>query len=612
MELTIQVNPTERTVRFREVHALAAGDAYSSVTLSGVTGAQTAALQLKLFKDSSASSMLAQCSSFVEVPGHPSERRGAMTLATQALKDWYESVANDATATDTNGMPSALVNAWLVISDSVKTWAACQVPLILRAMDTNVVQGADGISPTVSLSKTGSVLTISITDVNGTHTQTVSDGADGTPGVSPTVLIDKNPSTGNTRITAVNADGSTSAQDVEVESVVSTACEGINLKTNATARDMLTCLQSILLRLGGSVSMLLLSALPCLAGPGEGTFGDLGMDDKVVTNAVQATASARAADAQAGTNYVDALRRDLAGPLATYGTVSNRAVNAVQKSDADWTAVTGRTAAINADFPYPDPVFGWWFSGLSSAAVKLRCQYGSAYPAELAWDAGTARWTGGRPGAGMYPFAFLHEVAAAAQSATNHANAAAAAAAAATARAATNYTDAAVANAVPGDYGTVSNKAMHAVQQVGDEIDVGSGGVISWGPSSSDYKLAVGSNSLATGWLFRWQWGTICLPIMEGDSVIALLSDIPSWARAPSKPSYTAQEVGAIAAADATNVVRRIVSVTSDYVWDAQAECLYRRSMENQYLYWTPVTNVNALLPENAHILEYLEEHKND
>ena len=167
-------------------------------------------------------------------------------------------------------------------------------------------------------------------------------------------------------------------------------------------------------------------------------------------------------------------------------------------------------------------------------------------------------------------------------------------------------------SATPGDYGTVSNRAMHAVQQTGDTVDIGTFGVVSWGPNSSDYKLAVGDNTLSTGWLFRWQWGTICLPIMEGDNVVALLSDIPSWARANAKPAYTAEEVGAIAATDATNVVRRIVSVTSDYVWDAQAECLYRRSMENQFLYWTPVTNVNALLPENAHILEYLEEHKND
>ena len=236
MELTIKVNPTERTVRFREVHALAAGDAYSSVTLSGVTGAQTAALQLKLFKDSSASTVLAQCSSFAEVPGHPSERRGAVTLATQALKDWYESIANDATATDTNGMPSALVNAWLVISDSVKTWAACQVPLILRAMDTNVVQGADGISPTVSLSKSGSVLTISITDVNGTHTETVSDGQDGPPGVSPTLVVDVNPATGNVRVTAVNADGSVTTREVDVSGKAEKSEMSVTEGADATKR----------------------------------------------------------------------------------------------------------------------------------------------------------------------------------------------------------------------------------------------------------------------------------------------------------------------------------------------------------------------------------------
>lgn len=310
-----------------------------------------------------------------------------------------------------------------------------------------------------------------------------------------------------------------------------------------------------------------------------------------------------------------------------------------------------------------------------------------------------------------------------------------------------------LASAAPGDYETVSNKAMNAVQQVGDEIDIGASGVVSWGPSDRDFKLSVGSNSLATGWLFGREGGTTCLPCAEGTNVVALLSDIPSWARAPSKPAYTAEEVGAIATTGGTysvtkylhissrlfvgtvgpssslssvppfdvpsgsatpafvfgdevqtkapgtmtlgaaalsthhnsfiwngdyyrhyspstglwddptsnpyttkynggfhvnplvmpsmsgplenfwigeknldtwigeksvapqtvtNVVRQIVSVTSDYVWDAQAECLYRRSMENQFLYWTPVTNVNALLPENAHILEYLEEHKND
>jgi len=43
-------------------------------------------------------------------------------------------------------------------------------------------KGEDGISPTVSVSKTGSTTTISITDKNGTHTQTVLDGTNGTPG----------------------------------------------------------------------------------------------------------------------------------------------------------------------------------------------------------------------------------------------------------------------------------------------------------------------------------------------------------------------------------------------------------------------------------------------
>lgn len=64
--------------------------------------------------------------------------------------------------------------------------------------------------------------------------------------------------------------------------------------------------------------------------------------------------------------------------------------------------------------------------------------------------------------------------------------------------------------------------------------------------------------------------------------------------------------------ATVTNLVRSCVSVASRYLWDSQAECLYRWDMNNGYTYLTPVTNVNALLPENAAILQYLEEHKED
>ena len=42
--------------------------------------------------------------------------------------------------------------------------------------------GEDGISPTVSVSKSGNTTTITITDKDGTHTQTVKDGTNGTPG----------------------------------------------------------------------------------------------------------------------------------------------------------------------------------------------------------------------------------------------------------------------------------------------------------------------------------------------------------------------------------------------------------------------------------------------
>ena len=47
---------------------------------------------------------------------------------------------------------------------------------------TNGTNGKDGVSPTVSISKSGTTTTITITDKNGTHTQTVKDGTNGTPG----------------------------------------------------------------------------------------------------------------------------------------------------------------------------------------------------------------------------------------------------------------------------------------------------------------------------------------------------------------------------------------------------------------------------------------------
>ena len=74
--------------------------------------------------------------------------------------------------------------------------------------------GTDGVSPTVNISKEGTVATIVITDINGTHTETINDGTDGRDGingtdgidgVSPTVEISK---TGKvTTITITDATG---------------------------------------------------------------------------------------------------------------------------------------------------------------------------------------------------------------------------------------------------------------------------------------------------------------------------------------------------------------------------------------------------------------------
>lgn len=45
---------------------------------------------------------------------------------------------------------------------------------------TNGTDGTDGVSPTVTVTKEGSVATITCTDINGTTTATISDGKDGT------------------------------------------------------------------------------------------------------------------------------------------------------------------------------------------------------------------------------------------------------------------------------------------------------------------------------------------------------------------------------------------------------------------------------------------------
>ena len=59
------------------------------------------------------------------------------------------------------------------------------------------MNGKDGVSPTVSVSKSGKVTTISIIDANGTKTATISDGATGSPGKDGSSVTITNVSTSN-------------------------------------------------------------------------------------------------------------------------------------------------------------------------------------------------------------------------------------------------------------------------------------------------------------------------------------------------------------------------------------------------------------------------------
>ena len=138
MELTIQVNPVERTVRLREVRALAAGDS-CSVVLEGVRGADVAALRLALYRDAASDSPVASCPSFAPVRGHPNLATGDLRLDTTEMAAWFEAVRPDPAQDGTpEGRPeyaaerAVRTDGWLVVSEPTRTWAACRVPVVLR------------------------------------------------------------------------------------------------------------------------------------------------------------------------------------------------------------------------------------------------------------------------------------------------------------------------------------------------------------------------------------------------------------------------------------------------------------------------------------------------
>ena len=65
------------------------------------------------------------------------------------------------------------------IDETTKHWMIGETDTGVVAEGKDGTNGTDGVSPTITVTKEGSVATITCTDVNGTTTATISDGADG-------------------------------------------------------------------------------------------------------------------------------------------------------------------------------------------------------------------------------------------------------------------------------------------------------------------------------------------------------------------------------------------------------------------------------------------------
>ena len=88
-----------------------------------------------------------------------------------------------------NGIASAVLNQDYTLTLTFTDGTSYTTPSIRGAQGAQGNPGADGYSPTATVSKSGSVVTITITDKNGTTTSTVEDGATGATGATPVISI---------------------------------------------------------------------------------------------------------------------------------------------------------------------------------------------------------------------------------------------------------------------------------------------------------------------------------------------------------------------------------------------------------------------------------------
>lgn len=158
----------------------------------------------------------------------------------------------------------------------------------------------------------------------------------------------------------------------------------------------------------------------------------------------------------------------------------------------------------------------------------------------------------------------------------------------------------------PGNYNVVSNAAMHAVQNKQGRIRIENNPRISWDAYDVQYlHLATGRR----GWEFVYDdFGTLFLPMQFGEHTVATVSDIaaaiaeidipnvPAWAKAATKPEYTAEEVGATTPEDVTAAIRE---QSLGGIWDQQLSVWWTPVMSNGKLTYQATTNVNMNAESN-------------
>ena len=155
MRLTIELDPRDRTsVRLVETHAFAAGDVYNPLVLRFAEGADPATLRAYLRRRLPSGSMqtvsrtatLFSRVSRIEV-------QGSMSLSTSEMAAWYA----DAEGSGSDGTQRLNLTAQgvLEVYDAGRLLCRAPVPVILRAMSSDLLPGQDGRDALVSVVRQG-------------------------------------------------------------------------------------------------------------------------------------------------------------------------------------------------------------------------------------------------------------------------------------------------------------------------------------------------------------------------------------------------------------------------------------------------------------------------